>query len=248
MTVAMSPVYPAVIIANVRTGGTFLSHCLSNHHDVFCAREEIMHSRGIWMQTLRNVDRLDLLHCMLHQPHYRVSMVKLTYSQAFKDPIWPYLVKLQPKVIWLRRENALRQAVSVILIKLGNKGAINHPSHATQKVAAARVTLEPRIVINHAHGLLKREARVAHRFDVMADVLPVTYAEIVGGEGRTASELPAEAGQRICAFLDIPYCRMPGGLRRVNPQPLREIIENWSEVRAAIAADCELARFLEKEL
>ena len=44
---------PAVVIASVRSGGTYLAHCLSNHPQVFCDRGESLHHDSLWHRYLK---------------------------------------------------------------------------------------------------------------------------------------------------------------------------------------------------
>ena len=56
---------PAVLIASVRSGGTFLAHCLSNHPQIFCDRGESLHYRSLW-HTHLTTNRAKLIYCLTH--------------------------------------------------------------------------------------------------------------------------------------------------------------------------------------
>lgn len=245
----MNTARPAVIITNTRSGGTFLSRCLSNHPDIFCTRREVLHSRNIWREAMGD-QFVKIVKLVLSQRDYQVSMCKITYSQFVNvKSVRRYLSKIQPRVIWLRRENVLRQGISVILLKLGNKGAIERPAHTTEALPPIRVTLNPKQVCGQAWGMAKRDRRFDKRIHESFEcMLPVTYEAITANAdaGGSASYLAEEPGRRICDFLDVGYVRMPTSFVRVNPQPLAEMIENWDEVRAAVA-DSPVAPCLEME-
>jgi len=233
---------PAVIIVGWRCGGTFLTHCLSNHPDIFCARGEVLHSKTVWRKTTRGL--LQTLICTLGQPHYKISMCKLTYHQAFCDEIWPYLLKRQPKVIWLYRENVIRQAMSFILMKMFYKGATKQPIHTLGKSKPARITIEPEMLLNYARRLRQNNKQGRGRMVYFKNVLELTYADVVGGERISAVTLAAN--RKVCRFLDVRVRQLDSGLRPTNPFPLSETLLNWSEVRRAIK-NSEFTEWLKDE-
>lgn len=235
----------AVIVANVRSGGTFLAHCLSNHEDVYCARGEVMHSRGIWRQCIPG-EPATLLRCVLNQEHYAVCVCKLTYTQAFHKTVWPYLAEMRPKLIWLHRENHLRQAVSVILVKLLQKGLVDQPVHSTERTAPISVEIAPEIVVHHVRSMAQQDAQAAERLSKLGDYLELTYAQVVGGENVVATRLPTATTKRVCAYLGVPYQTLRSRLTKINARPLREMLGNWDEIEAAVR-DAGMGHYLEDE-
>jgi hypothetical protein len=235
---------PAVIIANLRTGGTFLSHCLSNHPDIFCDRAESLHHSSVWNRNL-TVKQGRLLHCLLHQHGYDVSMTKLTYAQATSN--WDYLIKTQPMVLWLRRENVIRQAVSVILNRMAReKHKIEYPQHSFDKVAPISAEIAPEGILKYARGLRRNDNDMRDRLTAFGNVLPLTYAGIIGWEGRDALVLEFNSGKIICEFLGVKLVVLPSKLRPINPRPLSETLQNWDKVREAITKS-EFAELLKDE-
>jgi hypothetical protein len=237
---------PAVIIANVRSGGTFLSHYLSNHPDIFCDRGESLHHLSIW-HTCLTADRVKLLHCLTHQAGWRVSMCKLVYGQAFQPEVWAYLVRTQPHVIHLTRRNVIRQAVSALInrsVRSGQHAAI-HPAHTVEDVPGIQIELTPDSILQLARGLVIQDQQAAKSLAGFPNVHPLDYASL-GGEGTTVARMPIATGRAICSFLGVPYHAMSCDLKRVNPQPLSEILVNWMDVLPAIQAS-EFAEFLKDE-
>lgn len=235
----------AVIVANVRSGGTFLSHCLSNHEDVHCDRGDILHHRSIWRQCIPGDPAL-VLRCALNQAHYAVCACKLTYTQAFDKAVWPYLMETRPKLIWLHRENHLRQAVSVILVKLMRKGLLDQPVHSMRETVPVRVQIAPEVVLQHVRNIASQDANAAKRLGGLGEHLELTYADVVGGEGNVATQLPTATTKRLCAFLGIPYQTLRCRLTRVNAQPLREMLTNWAEIETAVE-DAGMGHYLKDE-
>lgn len=237
----------AVIVAAIRSGGTFLSHCLSNHPQVFCPRGEPLHHKSEWVQALKP-DRRALLAALLNQTGYTVSMVKLTYAQALHEHIWPWLDAQQPKVIWLRRGNTIRQAVSVLINRMARAGQLKRPQHTLKEMGPVRVTFEPDVILRWARRLKEDDRRVGKRLNRMRNLYTMSYADVVGGEHMSAEELPTWTRMKLAVFLGVAS-DVPLGcdLKRVNPYPLREMLGNWKAVEKVVRAS-EFAACLEDEL
>lgn len=240
----------AVVVASWRCGGTFLNYCLSNHPDIYCDRGEPMHRFSPWRAAMPG-DPAELLRCVFDQRHYLVSMCKLTYVQAFHESVLPYLVKIKPAVIWLRRENVVRQAVSLMLAKrvmAVNPTARPEALHTWgEATATAPSALPAEAVLKEARALALADERARERLErYFPGYLELTYAQIIGGEGMTANHLPTASARRVCEFLSVPYQMLSCNLRRVNPKPLREMLANWPEVEAALQGS-ELAGHLRDE-
>lgn len=224
---------PMIVISAIRAGGTFLAHCLSNHSQIYCDRGEPFHHRSVWVQSM-NPDRLQLLAVMLNQTGYRVSGCKLTYTQALHRNVWPWIVDRQPLVIWLRRQNKIRQAVSVLLNKRSRDGQFKRPQHTFEEPSPLQVELPSAAILTTARGLESRDRRAGKMLSRIDRVLSLTYAQIVGGEQGAPEWLDAQATTRVCEFLGVRRELMRCDLQRVNRYPLRAILTNWPEVRRAV--------------
>jgi len=230
---------PAVIVAAVRSGGTFLAHCLSNHPQIFCDRGESLHYRSLW-HTYLIKNRAKLIYCLTHMQGYQVSMCKLIYQQAFLSEVWDYIREVP--IIWLRRENTIRQAVSHILNRMARQGKINRPQHTFGRVGAICVELVPKRVLYVARVLLEQDKWIRKRLEPL-NLLALTYEEIAG----PSSTLADGAARKICGFLGVQYVTLACELTRINPQPLAEMIENWDAMRGAIEGS-EFAHCLRDEV
>jgi len=144
-------------------------------------------------------------------------------------------------VIWLRRENTIRQAVSYILNQMARRGKIQRPQHTFGRVGMICVELAPERVLCVARVLLEQDQWVRKRLKPLSP-LALTYEEIVG----PSSTLADGAAQKLCEFLQVRYIpTLACELTRINPQPLAEMITNWEAVRGAIEGS-EFAHCLEK--
>jgi len=232
---------PAVVIASVRSGGTYLAHCLSNHPQVFCDRGESLHHSSVWHRHLQTGNG-QLLYCLLHMQGYHVSMCKLVYSQAFVGQAWKYLKKHKPPVIWLRRENVVRQSVSLLINRAARGGKIRRPQHTFKDTGPLTIGLSADAILKQARGLRQRDARTSRLLANFPRVLKLTYADIT--DSKKPGKVPVSATRKIVEFLGVRYEPLRCDLVRVNPQPLSELIRDWPTVRDKIR-DSEFAVYLE---
>jgi len=236
---------PYVIIANRRTGGTYLAHCLSNHPQVFCDRGESVHHMALWRKY---IPPRKTLHVLTHQEGYHASGFRMVYTQAFHKRIWTHLPQMKPKVIWLTRENILRQGVSVAVNSLVRKGKLTYyPVHTFKERPAPRYDIPPDHIIKQCIRLTRDDRWAAKRFiDAQMDYLPVTYEDLVGKDGTTQPCVLDSTMQRICDYLGVYRHALCCDLKRVHGHPLSAMLRNWKEVKRAIAKT-EFAHYLLEE-
>jgi hypothetical protein len=174
-------------------------------------------------------------------------MCRLTYTQALDTNVWSWLVENQPSVIWLYRENLLRQAISVHLnIVARRSGSLERPAHTFRDLQPVKIQIDPALFVKYARGLNALNLRVKAELEKFKQVYSLTYAQVVGGESKTAYQLPMKTAKPLCAWLGVRCETMSADLRPVNPYPLWEIISNWKEIETAVSAS-EFADQLEKE-
>jgi hypothetical protein len=227
----------AVIVAPVRSGGTFLAHCLSNHPDVYCDRGEPLRAAGVW-RPYAEMDRALLLDVMTQQTGYLVSMCKLTYDQAWGEDVWAWIQKRSPRVIWLTRKNLLRQALSQVVNRRVRPEGMERPQHSFEPVAVEPIQVEPAEVMRYIEHFARQNRAAGERLRAMERVpmervLPVTYEELTGGQEQ-AEELEPTVGRKLCAFLDVDYAPMPTRLVRIHRGPVAALVSNWRELRDAL--------------
>ena len=225
---------PMVIVAPVRAGGTLLSHCLSNHPDIFCDRGEPLRQASGWRAFTRK-NRTELLTVLASQTGYRVSGFKLTYDQAFQDDVRDWMAETQPRVLWLRRENLLRQAISQIVNRAVREGRLQRAQHSFESVEIEPIDVALDDTVRYLVHFARQNKAAAARL-VGLTVLPVTYEEITANREHSyeAQELNPEAGARICEFLGVPYAPMPTRLVRIHAGPISSLVSNWRELRVAL--------------
>ena len=233
---------PAMIIAHTRSGGTFLATGLSNHPQIFCPRGEPLLRGMEWGEALGDVSDTEILDCITSAALYKIGMCKITYRQV-TEKIVEYLRELGAPVLHLVRENYLRVAVSQIITGRVCSGGLDHKAHSFDVLDAPRVNIDPERVLQRCADMDQRVRGMRETLDGLR-VLPLTYSQLVGGEGREAQEI--KCGDGICDFLGVDRYPMPVQLRRVNRYSLGAMIENWGEVRRAVKKS-QWAMFLDGE-
>jgi hypothetical protein len=169
-------------------------------------------------------------------------MCKLVYSQAFAGQAWKYLKNHKPPVVWLRRENVIRQSVSLLINRAARGGKVTRPQHTFKGTKPLTIGLSADAILKQARGLRQRDARTARLLAHFPRVLKLTYADIT--DASKPGKVPVKATRRICRFLGVRYEPLRCDLVRVNPQPLSELIRDWPTLKAKIQ-DSEFAVYLE---
>jgi hypothetical protein len=222
----------ALIVAPVRSGGTFLAHCLSNHPDVYCDRGEPLRAAGVW-RSYAEMDRALLLDVLTQQTGYLVSLCKLTYDQAWGEDVWAWVQERRPRVIWLTRKNLLRQALSQVMNRRVRLEGMERAQHSFEPVVVEPIRVESAEVMRYIEHFGRQNRTAGERLRTLERVLSVTYEEVTGGQEQ-AEGLDPTMGRRICAFLDLDYAPMPRRLVRIHRGPVSALVSNWRELRAAL--------------
>ena len=225
---------PAVVVATNRSGSTFLLNCLDSHPQIGCERGEPLDPRGVWQEMLPEVNRERLMRLLWRRPGYRVAMFKLSY----KHVRWvgtEILQRERPRIIHLHRSNVLRMGVSAVINTAAMRGELQHATHTFEAVPPVKVRVEVdrfikgcRTYLNKVRGMRKQLKRLG------LPLLILTYEELVGYEGNETDEIISGTADTICQFLEVDSLPLISYTRRVNPQPLYEIVENWEALVGAV--------------
>lgn len=240
---------PAILVTTARSGSTFLAHCLDSHPQIGCERGEPFSPTYLWRVGLK-LDTETILSLMLDRPGYDVAMFRVMYRPWRRLGLAALAQERGASIVHNERENALRVAVSADIntrLLAGDKRLKGHRVHTYEPLPPVHVTVKVSHILNE---MLRYRANVAQMKEELAALglpfLCITYAQIVGGEGNEATALPEDTGRELCEFLGVEYSPMASSLRRVNPRPLCEFVENWDELRRAVKA-AGFGRYLEEE-
>lgn len=211
------PPRPALLVADNRAGGTYLTLALSNHPDIYCTRGSPLHSKSAW----KVVKGGNLPNLLWSQQFYHVSMFKMGLKVALRH--WDIVEghKSPVKVIFLIRKDVLAQAVSRTVQSLRN--------HSWEKVSAKPTTLSVARVVKYYKFYQKGRRQIKQLAAKTAlPSLLLTYEEITGNVDATC--IPKAATKKICNFLGVPVLPLCQGMRKVNPEPPCKWILNWNEI------------------
>jgi len=226
---------PFVILAHVRTGGTFCAHALSNHPQVYCDRGESVHHLSIW-RKVAGMKPGRICKTLWNQTGYRASGLRLIYNQAFHKRVWPAIEDVQPHIIHLQRRSFIRQALSNAYQQRVRATAFEYyPAHSFEERIPPRqvLAIDQAIYfvqkVNRECQEGRRRMRAYH-----SPVLDVFYEDMVGDTPGSATQMALSVSESICAFLQVESRPLRVDLRRDFPVSTPEMFSNWPEVEAAL--------------
>ena len=224
---------PAVLISTSRSGSTFLLNALDSHYQIGCERSEpLNHKTGPWRDV--EIDRHQLMNALWSRPGYRVSMFKLSYRQAG----WVGLKTIKKRralIIHLHRENVVRVIASSMINTMAVAGKLNHPTHSFTTPKPVKVAVDVAKFMNECRKYQGKVAGMVRDLDALdMPVKYLTYEDLIGYEGNEVEEVQTKTANSICDFLEVNRFPLFSETKRINPQPLGEIVENWRELRAAL--------------
>lgn len=223
---------PFLILAHVRTGGTFCAHALSNHPQVYCDRGETLHHLSAWRQA--GVPARKIMAAIWAMDGYHAAGFRAIYRQAFHPRVWPMIQAIGPRIIHLIRENVARQGVSYGYQQMVRQGRIPfHPVHSFAERIPEPVEVDPAELVAYAVKVRdEMQAGAARLAEYPGQVLQMTYEEMTGEH--TASWMALGVGDRIADFLGVRHRVMGVDLRRDFPVPMALWFSNWRDVRRAL--------------
>jgi LPS sulfotransferase NodH len=136
---------------------------------------------------------------------------------------WEEIDKRGCRVLHLRRENILRTEVSRLI---ANKvGVWSRRRGREASLEMRRVTVQPAAVLRALEKTRSWERAARERWDGGA-YAEVSYEELTSDPGPTLA--------RIHDFLGVPYRPTDSPLKRQNPEPIRDLVANFEELRAEL--------------
>ena len=213
---------PALIIAQSRSGSTFLCHCLDSHLQICCERGGPFDTHFNKWHTL-GVSHRDLARVLWQRRGYQVSAFKITQRQFKNGYVTLGTVReFQPKIIYLHRLNVLKALISSELATAFRDGKGNHPIHSYKQQRQQSIKLDCSTLVNKIDDYLQRTETTIKALSEF-DLLALNYEEIT----RNKRGLQKPIGLNICEFLNVPYKPMASETIKVNSKP---IITNLDKV------------------
>ena len=228
-----------VVLATPRSGSNWLCTLLDSHPQVLC-HHELFNPDGVHLAwSLRNTDfTLGTLELQRQDPlrllalawqsslgyqsvgfKLNVGQSEAVFSTVLGDP--------QVRKVVVTRRNRVRAYVSEKIAEASGQWESYPDSAPPRKVA--RVHVDPDSLKQHARRNADYLASLDQRLKATgAQPFRVFYEDI--SLGQTQCDL--------LRFLQVePEVKLQGSTRRMNPQPLAALVENFDELRDALAGD-----------
>lgn len=212
-----------VLFAQGRTGTWLLYHLL-NQHPQIRAEKEIL--RLPVMAPLRYLDsRSRLRRSDVYGCHVQIAQL-LAVQQVDPERFLTRLHERGWRIIYLRRRDWLRQSISTMIAGQRQEWF----SYRERSLANERFHIEPDELLD---WLDRRAEHTRREGEILASLphLALTYEDDLlheSAHGRTLA--------RVWRFLGVPRSPVAVSTRRMSPGDLGEIVRNYDEVVAAVAA------------
>lgn len=234
--------YPCLIICGTRTGGTYLSHALDAHPDIFSARQEILDGQHITSRLTKGLGPRDRLRLYLEVDGYLVTVAKVVYGQARgEDHVLGWLDKSAGKSILLTR-NYIHSVISILARKADKHHKLkgHYPPHTTRPLELFQFTVNPAALLNGARQRKKMDNVYRTKLKGLGiPILEIDYQDIANEGG----VIPLDTTKRLCDFLGVGVEPLRARLRKGIRWSYDRVIVNWPEVYSAVK-ESEFAKCL----
>lgn len=236
-----------VIFTLPRTGSTLLSKSLNKHPEIFCD-DEIFHFsfRGYFSSNQFRFLKIRLLpkkvNYVINYPftffklqgflnkyftnktgeRFRARGFKLMYYQTFYTPgLIEYLKKNDVKVILLLRENILRNALSDLRAR--STGIYhNQDDNEDLRSGLSKLNVDTQALKQKMDDIVRQNKKLEDIVHDM-DYIKIRYEDFA--DWNTTMN-------KIADFLHVSRQLVAAGAKKLNPDALQDMIENYSEVES----------------
>jgi LPS sulfotransferase NodH len=174
-----------------------------------------------------------LASCLSNHPDiFCVRGEPLLDGEAWRDSL-PGMTDSQiPKIIHLVRGNVIRCCLSQLAT--GTRGKY---AHSTGKVNTTAFAVNAVQFVQKCRKHVEEVEVVQEWIDESGlESITVAYEEMIGGEGRSVSQMEGKASNKVCEFLGVDYpVVLETQLRKVNPARIKSMVLDWNKLRAALA-------------
>lgn len=234
-----------VIFTLPRTGSTLLSKSLNKHPDIFCD-DEIFHFafRDYFSPNQFRFIKIKLfpkkINYLINYPltalkmkgfldnyftnksgeNFKARGFKLMYYQTFYTPgLLSYLKKNNIKIILLLRENILRNALSDLRAR--STGIYhNQEDNEEQRAQLTKLKVNTGDLQQKMNDIIRQNNKLAETVKDM-DFIKIHYEDFADWENTM---------KKLENFLGVPAASITAGAKKLNPDNLQDMIENFSEV------------------
>jgi hypothetical protein len=158
---------------------------------------------------------------------FKVKVYQLTQDQGIQDP-QKFMFDLHTqgwRIIYLKRHNILRQALSNIVAEHRNS---YHHRRREGRLELGKITID---CVDLLGRMKEREGYLAQEEQVLADLphFPLVYERDLLSTETWQTNL-----DRIFAYLELPSAPVNTQLAKIAPNSLADLIENYGEVAQAM--------------
>jgi hypothetical protein len=234
-----------VIFSLPRTGSTLLSKSLNKHPDIFCD-DEIFHFafRDYFSPNQFRFLKIKLLpkkiNYIINYPftalrmkgfldnyftnkageNFKARGFKLMYYQTFYTPgLLSYLKKNNIKIILLLRENILRNALSDLRAR--STGIYhNQEDNEEQRSHLTKLQVNTDDLQQKMNDIVRQNNQLTGLVKDM-DFMKIRYEDFAEWDATM---------KKLETFLGVPAAAISEGAKKLNPDNLQDMIENFAEV------------------
>jgi len=236
-----------VVLTSCRTGSNYLCAQLNAHPDIHC-HNEIFHKKSVkskfplqpkekMQSTLwRDANATEFVRSLWEQTQGRQCVGFKMFHVHNMDVILQLLSDSSVAKILLKRKNMVRQYVSLVI---GYKIQQWFLPPSKERMYAT-VHIDPQLMIAHIEEVNRFFAQIYITLTTRAqEYMEVFYEDITGPQQE-------EHFAKIYQLLGLEPLHVKVDLRKQNPEPLSELIENYTEVCNALRGN-EIEKFLYEE-
>lgn len=241
-----------VVLTTQRSGSVFLQQYLDSHPQVRCYGEILLGIGGLYKRSApRFLDRHRRLRLAwtwvlsggafapgrvirqaMCQPSSLVVGFRVMYNQLrWSRQALRALVSIPNlHVIHLRRENALRQYIS--LKHMHRRAALigKGSAHATKKIVLDKIRITPNRAIRYMEKIKQSGAQLHKEFQQAGKpIFPISYEALLSEE-----RISDFHRNQLCDFLSVPVAEMSSPLVRMSVPKLDDQVSNMQELRQVL--------------
>lgn len=210
-----------IIVTQPRTGSTMLVQALDKHSKITCKGEIFLHTVEGVTQERPEQKKWGVMKELFS--HDGIRGFKMMLVQRPRG-IYEWMVEEDVKVIYLWREDVVRQVISMALAKqTGKWGHFKFPG---------KNTLDPVGISMMVDGAIAGREKFENTLLPHLKHITISYEELVNEDGNEVSELPEKATRKLLNFLGTGYERLPISMKKQGMANLKELVSNYEEVMA----------------
>lgn len=217
-----------VIFSQGRTGSNLLESLVNSHPQILCEGEILSHNHVRVLYPKWYIRGNSLSHASKLVYGFRLQPEQLKFHKLPIEDFFSFLLDEDWKIIYLRRENYLRQILSA-KIAIHRKKWHYYSSFKNQESKPPQ-----KIEIDVPQLLEEIEAKQEAFYKEKELLQQKSYLEIVYEHDLLNSEKHQETANKVFDYLNLPFVEVETKLQRTPVQNLAEIIHNFQKMEKAL--------------